>query len=131
MEHKTKNIFKELYAKGIRKIHSEWQAGGDDGSVTCVDLFPKSMAVTGGLMDQIQSIAWSVYDKEFGGACAGEFDASGFVNIDLHKDGTYKANCSNDYAETKYDEKTEETIDVDSTTEKFEDIELVEEILSQ
>lgn len=125
---KTKLLFRDLYSHGVRKLEAEWRAGGDDGCVEEIRCFPESMAVTKEFRDAISTIAWDVYEKEFGGGTAGEFSTTGAVNITLQSDGGYKARANNDTVIEEYDKKGENPETTDEENLLHEDIHLLDDV---
>ena len=117
----TKQIAQTLWDKGIRGVKISWSAGGDDGSVSDFELLPNDRKIDDSLRNELEELAWDVYENQFKGGTAGEFNAYGHLDILILEDG-YKASAVNTYSEEEYNAETEEYENETSDTETLAEV---------
>jgi len=120
----TKEIIQTLWNKGIRHAKITWSAGGDDGSIENIEIFPNDRKLTKQTREELSEIAWSVYENEFGGETNGNFSCDGNLTIFIYKNGKYKAQAENTYSTSEYNEKTDDYENEVSETTEAKDLEL-------
>lgn len=100
-----KEITKLLWDRGIRGVRISWAAGGDDGGIRGLELIPPK-PITKAMKEDLEELAWKVYENDFEGGISGEFTAYGHLDIIL-SENEYQTSADNNYAEDIFDEETE------------------------
>jgi len=124
------NIWQNLYTKGVRRIKIHWRAGGDDGGIDSIDIFPATLAVTKEVEEELQTLVWDYLENEMSVYTTGNFNNDGEMTIKIFKDAPYhEAKAWNDYEDYEsgtYNEKKEEYDNVETETTNYDGIELAE-----
>jgi len=124
------NIWQEFYTKGVRQIKIHWRAGGDDGGIEGIDIFPKTLAVTKEIEEELIEVVWDYLENEMEVATTGNFNNDGEMIIKIFKDAPYHVakawNDYEDYESGTYNEEKEEYDNVETEHQEYDAIELAE-----
>ncbi len=124
------NIWQNLYTRGVRQVKLHWRAGGDDGGIESVDIFPETLAVTKEIEEALREIVWQYLEDDMSVYTTGNFNNDGEMTIRIFKDAPYhEAKAWNDYEDYEsgtYNEEKEEYDNVETDHQQYDGIELAE-----